>query len=299
MSSGSSPFLSSSTGGAGNTTGGGGGGNTGNSLTETLSGFATKVFSSAAMSAAKDQAMQLKTQAQDGDNSLKALALVGGIASIVVAIFEIIREILSFNPIGAIIEIYTLFIGIIVIVLEGKNKLLPVTYVNRIHKYALFLKFLWGRGCLYFVAGTLMIFQIDFWNFIVGTYMCLIGILYVVVGHQTASKLRSLRKNMYTEHQLLQQFVTAAGGNEHYEDGLNIQQFKQLCISLGLDMNRRETEAAFYHIRNKSSSSSSTRNTANDDTGGKMTFQEFYEWWSSSETDGTSDDLDSSAFVFV
>ena len=92
---------------------------------EAISNIAQNVFTKENIEnvgrAAKDQAMELKTQAEEGDNSLRILALLGGLASIVVAIFEFFREISHLNIVGALIEIYTLLIGIVVVILDDND----------------------------------------------------------------------------------------------------------------------------------------------------------------------------------
>ena len=115
--------------------------------------------------------------------------------------------------------------------------------------------------------------------------MCFVGVLFVAVGQRTARKLRSLRKSMYTKRQLKQMFERAAIDGDH---GVDVVQFGTLASSLGLDMTRRETEAAFSHIRGPSEGGTGLE---------KMTFDEFHAWWDSS-TDA-DEELGENALVFV
>jgi COPI associated protein len=248
----------------------------------TISQFAQAAFTKQNIEAAtkytKEQAVELKKQAQDGDHSLRFLGVVAGIACVVVGILELISRFLRFDIVGALIDFYIIVLGVIVIVLEGKNTLLPTKLVDNVHKYALFLKFLWGRGCLYFVIGTLLLSQFDLLNLIAGGYMCTVGILYIVVGKRTADKLKKLRKFVYSEQTLRTQYNEA----DIEGHGLNMSQFKTLCFNLGLDLTRRELEAAFGHIQSKSHSE-------------RLTYQDFQAWWN----EDAAQQVDETSFDFV
>jgi hypothetical protein len=207
------------------------------------------------------QLKALKHQAEDGDNSLRTLALLGAILLIVVGGFEFASNIMVLHIPGALIELYSLLVGIMIIILEGKSILLPETLQASIFKYALFLKFLWGRGSLYFVVGTMQLYHMDLFNFIAGTYISCIGALMIFVGQRTAYKLKTMRRSLYSQQELQAKF---AQSDVDGDGGLDLQQFRTLATYLGLDMTRRETEAAFSHI-----------STA----GEKLTYDDFYMWW--------------------
>jgi len=238
-------------------------------LAENVSQFARSTFNKENLEAAaqftKDTAIEIKKQAQDGDQSLRFLAFVGGLACTVVGLIAMVSRFTTFDIVGSIIDFYLIVLGIIVIILEGKNMILPKQFVARIHKYALFLKFLWGRGVLYFICGTLFLYQFDLLNLIVGLYMCFVGVLYIVIGHRAANKLKTLRTSIYSEQTLRSKYESAnIEGN-----GLNLVQFRSLCQQLGLDISLRETEAAFGYIQSK----------ANKDCGEKLSFEDFKDWW--------------------
>jgi hypothetical protein len=250
-----------------------------------LSQFAQNVFTKEnfeiASRAAKEKAIEVRRQAQEGDLSLRLLAFLGGLIVIVVSSMEFLANILTLNSIGAFIAIFTLLLGIVVILLEGNSFILSSGAVNSIHKYALFLKFLWGRGCLYFICGALQLYQLDVLHLVSGAYMCAVGILFVLVGQRTAWKLKALRKSLYSEQTLHSKFSQA---DIDGDGGLNLQQFRTLTLTLGLDMTRRETEAAFMHMHKA------------DTNGEKLTYDEFKTWWNETDAD---EEIDEKAFVFV
>mmetsp|Transcript_18384 Transcript_18384/g.41961 ORF Transcript_18384/g.41961 Transcript_18384/m.41961 type:complete len:274 (+) Transcript_18384:122-943(+) len=255
-------------------------------MAETLSQFAKSTFTTENIEAAgrftKEKVMELRAQAQEGDKSLRFLALVGGIGCIVVGLFELTSRIMGLQLVGAIIELYVILLGTVVVILEGKDMLLSKSLVQYINKYALVLKFLWGRGALYFICGTLQLTQIDLFNLAAGGYMCAVGILYIVVGNKTANKLRAIRKSLYTEGTLRTKFRAA----DIEGDGLSLKQFRSLCENLGLDLTAREAEATFGFIQKMGDSH----------TKDKLSYEEFKRWWDDLDGEGQ---LDDNAFIFV
>jgi hypothetical protein len=144
----------------------------GNNMTDTFSQFAKTALISENLEAAgrftKEKALELKTQAQEGDRSLRFLALIGGFGCMVVGLFELSLRIMKLQLVGAIIHLYIIMLGSVVVILEGRDFFLSKRLVQNLNKYALFLKFLWGRGSLYFICGTLQLSQIDLFNLVVG-----------------------------------------------------------------------------------------------------------------------------------
>lgn len=266
------------------------------SFTQMASAAFTKENMAAAGSWSKEKAQELKSQAQDGDNSLRFIALIGGLACVLVGFVELVTRFMRLDIVGAFIDFYIILLGVVVVVLEGKSLFLSAGLVERIHKYALFLKFLWGRGCLYFIIGTLQLSQIDLLNLIVGCYMCFAGGLYIVVGKRTATKLKTLRKSLFSEQTLRTKFRQA----DIEGDGLNLQQFRGLCVSLGLDLTRRETEAAFQFIQSKSDKQPGGANATSlqrqNGQASKLSYEDFQSWWASTESE---DVIDENAFEFV
>jgi len=259
--------------------------NQSSNVADTISQFAKNAFTNENIEAAgrftKEKALELKTQAQEGDQSLRFLALIGGIGCVFVGVYELASRVMRLQLVGAVIDLYIIMLGSVIVILEGKDIFLSKRLVQNLNKYALFLKFLWGRGALYFICGTLQLTQIDLFNLIAGGYMCAIGILYIIVGNNTAKKLKAIRKSLYSESTLRSKFQVANVEG----DGLDLKQFRFLCEDLGLDLTGREIEAAFGYIRKNG-----------DDTSEKLSYEDFKSWWDDAEEDGQIDD---NAFVFV
>eukprot|EP00934_Nitzschia_sp_Nitz4_P008257 Nitzschia sp. Nitz4//scaffold62_size106224//81132//81932//NITZ4_004366-RA/size106224-processed-gene-0.37-mRNA-1//1//CDS//3329555886//8247//frame0 len=225
------------------------------------------------------QAGELKALAEDGDHSLRLLAMLGGLALMVVAGMEFTSKLLTFKFAAAIIEFFSFVIGIMIILLESKNLTLSNNAQAYMFRYALFLKFLWGRGALYFFIGIIQLHHLDIWTLIVGGYLCCLGLLMIFVGQRTAYKLKQIRKSLFSAAELQAKF---AQSDLDGDGGLNVQQFRNLTMSLGLDMTRRETEAAFNHIHKSQTE--------------KLTYDEFHQWWTNTDVE---ENINENALSFV
>jgi len=149
----------------------------------------------------------LKAQAEEGSYSLRMMALLGGILLIATGSLEFASNIMLLQIPGALIELYTLFVGLAIFIMENKGTFLSNRYQGSLFKYALFLKFLWGRGALYFVVGTIQLYHFDLLNFVAGIYMCFVGILMIRAGQRTAYKLKNTRRSLYSPTELQAKFA--------------------------------------------------------------------------------------------
>lgn len=215
-----------------------------------------------AQTTAKTHLDQLAQSAREGDVSIRLLALLGGAALVIYSTLGFITHVLMLQFVRALVEIYTLVLGVIILVLESRQLHLPEAFLNRLYKYALFLKFVWGRGCLYFVAGSLQLTQGSLIDVGIGAFVMFVGALYIVVGRQTAQKLRDLRQNLYSEDTLRTKFREA---DTTGTGKLTMDQFRTLTASLGMNLHRREVEAAFLHL--------------DRDDSGALSFEDFKNWW--------------------
>lgn len=107
---------------------------------------------------AQDKMGELRSMASEGYLPFRVLAQIGGLAMIVLSIMGFVTAIIYLNFLDALVEVYTFLLGLVVIILE--TKAFPTSFEQRLNKYALFLRFVWGRGCLYFVAGSLQATQV-------------------------------------------------------------------------------------------------------------------------------------------
>lgn len=96
----------------------------------------------------------------------------------------------------------------------------------------------------------------------------------------TASKLSDLRKSLLSEQELRRKFQDA---DVDQSGTITIGQFKNLTVNMGLDLNRREVEAAWMYL--------------DKDDVGEITYEEFQSWWVS--WDASTDNGGGGSYEFV
>lgn len=254
--------------------------------------FVSNIFSPENVDSAKAQAktkmQELRRSASEGDFSIRLLALVGGVVLVISSAVGFVGLLFSFQLSRAVLEIYTLCLGMIMLLLESQGHIqkqqenltaeqratleTQMTFLQTafrsIFKYAMFLKFVWGRGGLYFVAGSLQFAQGGWIDYLIGGFVMLVGVLYILVGRRTAGKLTQLRQAL-AEHTLRAKFSEA---DTEGDGKLSLDDFSVLTESLGMTLTRREREVAFLCMDQRDS--------------GSISFADFKAWWSDWE-DGT------------
>jgi len=213
---------------------------------------------------AQGQFEQVQELASKGSVSIRLCAILGGLALIVTSVLGFLQRFVSFRWVGAILNIYTFGLGCVMILLEGKQSSTLGDLESSLYKYALFVKYVWGRGILYFIAGTLEMSQsgVNAWELLVGIFVMLVGIAFIVVGRRASSKLDELRRKQFSPQTLQSEFYTASQGTTH----INIIQFRTLLQNLDIEhLDSREWETAFLQVEK-----------ADRD---KVSFSEFQQWW--------------------
>mmetsp|Transcript_19525 Transcript_19525/g.35436 ORF Transcript_19525/g.35436 Transcript_19525/m.35436 type:complete len:105 (+) Transcript_19525:822-1136(+) len=86
--------------------------------------------------------------------------------------------------------------------------------------------------------------------------------MYIAIGCRAVRKLGALRRSTCTPEQLQENFARA---DLDGEGSLTLNQFRVLTSSSGLDLNRRESEAAFMQIDRSQT--------------GRLTYESIQMWW--------------------
>ena len=121
----------------------------------------------------------------------------------------------------------------------------------------------WGRGIIYILAGTLLIALQNVIDLVLGLITCFVGVMYILLDHRTGKKLQETRGTAPPE-QLQEKFAMA---DVDGQGSLTLDQFRTLTESLGLALNRQESEVAFLKI-----DASRT---------GRLTYESVHMWWTS------------------
>eukprot|EP00903_Cladosiphon_okamuranus_P018909 g17391.t1 len=152
--------------------------------------------------------------------------------------------------------------GVAILILEMKIPLLPKKIIHSIHKYCAFTTVVWGRGAFFIFIGTLSLAQWAFVDIILGLYLIGIGAGMIFWGQEAFKTLDALQGEMQDPSVVASLFNKF----DHNHDGtLDVTEMGNLLESLGAMMRPTEVEAAII-IMDK-------------DNDGKITLQEFQEWW--------------------
>eukprot|EP00977_Amphora_coffeiformis_P005069 scaffold1068_cov167-Amphora_coffeaeformis.AAC.27 len=231
-------------------------------VNQTVSGWFTAQNVQRAQAVAHERAAVLRTSIETGHCSLRLLVLLGGVGVILSAVFGFTRDLIFFNFSGALLELYTLLLGCIIMVLESRQLSLPPAYLQKVLKYALFLKYIWGRGLLYSFAGTLQATQGSLMDTIVGVYLMFVGIAFIGLGYMTAQKLASVGRREFSTSILRSKFNAA---DTNRSGKIDLEQFSALVDDFEFPLSPREKEVAFLYL-----------DTSDH---GELTFEEFQAWF--------------------
>lgn len=219
---------------------------------------------------ARERAGELKQSVLEGNWSLRILVLLGALAMMTTSFIGLISDVYRIDTISAIIDIYCILLAVLMIILEYGYQLSFFAAIQpSLYKNALFLKFVWGRGLFYFVAGTIEISQRHYMNIGVGSYVCLLGFAFAIIGRSAAQKLADARRATFTAEQLREKFGES---DEEMKGSLDMNQFAGFIKLLGMDMNRREVETTFLQLEED----------------GRITFDVIMEWWNTEATENYS-----------
>lgn len=234
-----------------------------------------KVSVASVTQTAKNTVYKIESMAQEGPLSFRVLGFLGGLFMMFTSAWSIITRVIVLSPITALISAYTFLFGFFIVILEGKVFIPPLAHFQRrLFFYAHFLSFVSGRGLLYFFAGSLQLSQWHFWEIISGGFMCAIGILSLLTGRASYTKMQQLRMSISDEAFLYQKFKEHDVNADTF---LDISEFENLIkdlLSTGNNgeaemMNNNELEAAFAMI--------------DRDDNRKISLDDFKTWWSNYE----------------
>lgn len=235
-------------------------------LVEKVNGLIKHENVQQAQDVANEKAKAIRNSFETGNFSLRLLVQIGALALIIFSALGIFNNILHFKFAKSVSEVFTLCLGIIMMILESRLLSLPPTFTQNLLKYALFLKYVWGRGLLYTFAGTLQAIQGSFFDVIVGLYVMAVGVIFILLGYRTAQKLKAVGEKSISTETLREKFNAA---DKDKSGQLDLDQFSELVDSLEFHLSRREKEIAFLYL-----------DTADR---GLLKFEEFVAWFHQEE----------------
>jgi len=219
---------------------------------------------------------QMKHIATDGPLSYRALAFTGGVGMVVTSASDWMGEIFTFSFIRALISVYTFLFGSMFCILEVHlwfpSSVSVARFRDKVHEYANFLRFLWGRGLLQLFAGSLQLSKMNPIDMASGGFMCIVGLLSIIVGRSTARRLSELRRAMYDQEWVKETFDEFDLDRDGF---ISPSEFSALVRSLGIELGKNEVASVYSSI--------------DIDQDLSISFPEFKNWWGKFQVTGIED----------
>jgi len=186
---------------------------------------------------------------------------------LVTAIVSVVLYPAAWEPHSIVMTVGVVIMSFFILILEGRflvtNPLSGRAHMrNILTRNFNVLRFLWGRGILYIIAGTLNVAQTWLITVISGSVMILLGILAIVVGIHASRKFAALRNSLADESFLVLIFGSYDSDGDGY---LEAWQFARLLAYLGMELDDRYTLKAFNAIDREGNR--------------KVSYEDFSNWW--------------------
>eukprot|EP00979_Chaetoceros_neogracilis_P018082 scaffold10550_cov271-Chaetoceros_neogracile.AAC.61 len=186
-----------------------------------------------------------KEFSKEGNINFRILAFAGGLSVLLTSSLSIAICIAHLGILEMITYMYTFLFGVLICILEGQ--FIKNESVNNIRNAVLeglpILKYLWGRGVLYMLSGSLQLSHISSMSVLSGAFLIAVGFLFVVVGMNTRRRLKKLKRSLKDVRVLKRHF------NRFDRDGdgvLDMDEFGAFVANLtGEDMDEDELEGTF------------------------------------------------------
>ena len=104
----------------------------------------------------KIKLMELKKYADEGDWTWKILGLIAGLSIAFINSMAFLSDIFGLSPFSAVLDLYLVCFGLVLVVLEYQSKLLTASYMEALRREALFLCRPYGRAAFYFFIGMIL-----------------------------------------------------------------------------------------------------------------------------------------------
>jgi hypothetical protein len=218
---------------------------------------------------AKEQIEKWKIAAKEGTVFLQVLAILFALCAFVVTLFVFINGDVYFNITSAFCGFYTIVSSILILFLNfncNPRSMDPGHFQFRIRYHIVKsnggLKYLLGRGFLYFFAGTMSValnHRITMGN---GMALMGLGLLAMIVGRHSILKYDVLKESL-TDNSVIRNKFTESDSD--HDGRINRDEFANLILTLGLDMESSQMKQVFRTI----------------DIGReeKINFMTFRRWW--------------------
>lgn len=224
--------------------------------------FANSDTTQKVLTATRAELSAIQKMMEEGTLTWKVLGSVGGAAMVGTGSLSFLGHFLFFNYFGAILDVYIVLFGLLSIVLEYKEMILPTKWVDQLKVEAKFMYKPYGRAILYIFFGILLISQQSLFYICTGIYLILIGGLVVYTAQGAQKALDNFKGQKLSFYQLKEAYAKA----DKDKNGLNAQELSALMKSFpGCSMSDNEVLTAIDLL--------------DKDSSGRISYEEFSNWY--------------------
>ncbi len=181
---------------------------------------------------------------EEGPLSFRSFAFFGGFFMIIAAALDFIEH--EEDSLQRMISFNLFLVGFITIQVEGRpfHMQIPFLY-DGICLFFSFVKYVWGRGFLYFVSGCFQFFLFTKYNMVSGIYFMMLGAFSIVFGYKASVRLASLRNSIQTKEEIKFMFHSFDKDRDGY---LNPEEFRELLMAMGQNLEHNDFVAAMSAV---------------------------------------------------
>lgn len=234
----------------------------------------TQEFSQAAQEVVQHTAQKLQRLNESAPYSFRVLGLIGGVAMILSNTILLPGRILTLHWTDAILSLYSLLFGLVVVILELEAPQQPpsssqtttaqayAALQQGIRTYFRFLEFTWGKGAIYLFFGSLQAAKSNVVDVCVGSFVMVVGMIACAASVQTAHALRRFRMTIESERDLKRKFDKYA----HHKAHLTLAELQLWMKDAGFVLSSNESVSAYLAL--------------NKNFNDQLSYEEMVEWWS-------------------
>lgn len=181
---------------------------------------------------------------EEGPLSFRSLGFFGGFFMILATALDFTENMSDMLQEGTSIALF--IVASIIIQLEARPFHLQIRPVYRFLCSILpAFRYVWGRGLLYVICGTVQLFLFSGWCIACGIYFILLGICSIVFGYRASLKLCSLRNSLCSRDDIRFMFHSFDRNRDGY---LDLEEFRSMMYAMEQRLSNNDFVAAFSTI---------------------------------------------------
>jgi len=198
---------------------------------------------------------------EEGPLSFRSFGFLGGFFMILASLLDFVET--EEDAYARLVSFNLMLIGVVAIQIEGRPFHMQIPFVYDILcLFFSFLKYVWGRGFLYFLAGCFQFFLFTKYNMISGVYFMLLGSFSIVFGYRASVRLAAIRNSITNKDEIKFMFHSFDKDRDGY---LNTNEFREMLMAMDQGLDHNDFVAAMSAV--------------DIDNNQMVSYEDFEVWW--------------------